>query len=162
VSSHVGLGKIAIREGNFGGAIRHLEHALALDPRHAEAHAQLGVALAGSGELERGRAQFEEALRLDPGSTLAQNALARWLATAPGLAAGDRERAVTLALGAAERTQFARPEILATLAAAQAAAGRPGEAVRWQRRALELASPAEQAGYRDRLESYERQAAAAH
>jgi tetratricopeptide (TPR) repeat protein len=158
VSSHVGLGKIAIREGHFDLARRPLEQALAVNPNHAEAHAQLGVALAGSGELMRAHTHLEEAVRLDPGSTLAGNALARWLATAPGLSDQERERAVALALDAARRTEFQRPEILATLAAAEAAAGRPDQAVRWQRRALELASPAERDGYRVRLDRYEKQA----
>ncbi len=47
-------------------AVIPLQDAVRLDPQSAEAHRNLALALAGSGQFDEARAQGEEALRLDP------------------------------------------------------------------------------------------------
>ena len=44
------------------------ERAVALDPNDAEAHAVLGHLLGFRGEFDRAKAEFDLALRLNPGS----------------------------------------------------------------------------------------------
>ncbi len=53
--------------GNHGVAREMLEHALRLNPGFADAHHNLGVAMAGLGDSEGALAQYDEALRLKPG-----------------------------------------------------------------------------------------------
>lgn len=48
-------------------ALAAAQRAVALDPMDAEAHAALAVMLADQGQLERAKAEFEAALRLNPG-----------------------------------------------------------------------------------------------
>jgi TolB-like protein/class 3 adenylate cyclase len=58
-----------------------IEHAIALDPMDAEAHAKFGLILAGRGELRRGEEEFETALRLNPGSADIMTLYAGWSPT---------------------------------------------------------------------------------
>jgi protein O-mannosyl-transferase len=67
------------------------EHAIALDPANWYAHTELGIAVAESGDLARGKAELEEAVRLRPGHARALGNLA--MAEADH---GDPERALAL------------------------------------------------------------------
>ena len=53
-------------QGRVDEAIPHLQEALRLDPSHAEAHSNLGVALARRGRVVEAIDHYREALRLDP------------------------------------------------------------------------------------------------
>jgi protein O-mannosyl-transferase len=64
--------------------IAYLERALRVKPDFADAHYNLGVALAGAGQLEAAVAQYRETLRLDPGFLRAR------LNLGSALAAGGR------------------------------------------------------------------------
>ncbi|WP_114947857.1 adenylate/guanylate cyclase domain-containing protein [Microvirga calopogonii] len=57
------------------------ERAVALDPSDAEAHAVMGAALGMGDDLVRAKAEFEEALRLNPGSAELLTFYAGWAVT---------------------------------------------------------------------------------
>ena len=151
----IGVGMLRIKQGRLDEARARFEDALRRDPSSASAHAHLGLALASSGHLEEARREFETALRLDPQSVLAEHGLARWLATAPDSAERDPRRALELARHAAATTNYRRPDILATLAAAYAASGDFPQAIAWQQRALTLVPEAQRPIYHQRLELYQ-------
>ncbi len=153
--AHIGLGNLLAGEGNVEQAMGEYEKVLRRDPKNVDAHASLGIVLASGGKPDAARVHIEEALRLDPNSVLAQNALARWLVTASDPGKRDPRRALELARRAAAQTEFRWPAVLATLAAAYAAAGEFRQAVAWQRRVLELAPEQDQASHRDRLRQYQ-------
>ena len=68
--AHVLLGVFGVNpESNFKAAADVAERAVRLDPSDAEAHAVFGMSLADSGEIARGKAEFDTALRIAPGSS---------------------------------------------------------------------------------------------
>ena len=62
-------------EGRLAEAIVEFQTALRLKPDYANAHLNLGKALANSGRMEEAAAQFSEALRADPNLKEAREAL---------------------------------------------------------------------------------------
>ncbi len=58
-------------------AIEHYQQALRIKPDFAEAHVDLGMALAQTGKIEEAIAHFEQALELRPDYAPAKNALTR-------------------------------------------------------------------------------------
>lgn len=60
------LGKIALDEGDYKGAIHKFNECLQLDPRDAESLFRLGLALRRNGELEASVKAFREAIANDP------------------------------------------------------------------------------------------------
>ena len=63
--------------GKIEEAIAHYEQALRIKPDDAEAHYNLGNALAQVGRVPEAIGQYQQALRIKPGFAEAQNALAR-------------------------------------------------------------------------------------
>ena len=61
----------------FDDAIRALTTAIALDPRDANPHNNLGIAFASIGDLPRARDAFARALEVDPRHASARQNLAR-------------------------------------------------------------------------------------
>ena len=90
------------------------------------------------GGLAAAITQFQKILELDPRHAGAQNNLAWVLATCPDASLRDGKRAMDLARQAEQLSGGNHPEILDTLAAAYAEAGRFGEAVETAKRALNL------------------------
>jgi len=105
-----------------------------------EQHGKLGDALLREGKFKQAISEYENALQYAPHSSTAQNNLAWALATIPPDQGGDPNRALTLARQACERTNFANPSTIDTLAAAYAANGEFPEAVRMARTAIDLAT----------------------
>lgn len=70
-------GSAYLQQGEPGLARRQLERAVEIDPDSAQAHAQLGLALVGVGDIDAGITQFETATRLDLALPLPHNALAQ-------------------------------------------------------------------------------------
>ncbi len=118
------------------------EHALSVTRGNSIAHAHLGAALLERGEVESAIVHWREAARLRPGSLDVANNLAWLLATAPDPRHRDPELAVRLAERAARRAGDDAVDVLDTLAAAYAAAGRFDEAIGAQQRAIALAERA--------------------
>jgi predicted CXXCH cytochrome family protein len=60
------LGSLDSNQGRNAQAVTELEKAVSLDPDLAEAHENLGVALAESGQMDRAEAAFRDSLRIRP------------------------------------------------------------------------------------------------
>jgi Flp pilus assembly protein TadD len=137
---HVNLGVALAARGRLDEAISEYGKALKIRPDFAEAHNHLGSALAGRGRLDEAIAQFRRAVAIRPNFADALNDLAWVLATCPTASLRDGAEAVELARRAEQLTGGRRVEVLDTLAAAYAEAGRSAEAVATARQALELAT----------------------
>ncbi len=61
------LGKIALKQEDFTGAILHFKKALELKPDQFDLHTNLGVVYMDSGRFEEAVSSFNESLRLRPG-----------------------------------------------------------------------------------------------
>jgi Flp pilus assembly protein TadD len=64
------------RQGQLDRAGRELGRVLESDPENVAALTNLGLILVGQGAAARGRPYLEEALRLEPGLSVAREALA--------------------------------------------------------------------------------------
>ena len=124
------------------------------------AHHELGLALDRLGRGDEALRSFKQAASSRPGWARPLNAAAWILATHRETSLRDPLEAVRLARAAAAITRHTDPEVLDTLAAAYAAAGRFGDAVETARRAAELASKRDAqlaARIRSRLQLYMQQ-----
>jgi tetratricopeptide (TPR) repeat protein len=137
---HYNLANILTAQGRFDEAIEHYRRALEQMPDSIHAHYQLALLLQNRGEFAAAVAQFEKVLELDPKHITAQNDLAWLLATCPDNSVHNGEKAVELAQQAVQLSSGRSPEILDTLAAAYAAAGRFPEAVETANQALNLSA----------------------
>ncbi len=70
-------GSALLQQGEPRLAIRYLERAVALQPKAANAHAQLGLALLATGDIKRGSAHLQTAESLDTKLPLPHHALAQ-------------------------------------------------------------------------------------
>ncbi len=138
--AHYNLGIALLRMGRTSEAITHWREAVRLNSNYAEAHYQLALALKNQQNFQEAIVHYQKALELEPHLVLAQNALAWLLATCPDAAWRNGSQAVTLAQQAEQFSGDKYPEILDTLAAAYAEAGRFPEAVEIAKRALSLAA----------------------
>ena len=138
-AAHSTLGTLLLARGAFDEAIVHLERVAYIKPDSADAQTRLAQALMTGGESARAVGPLREALRLRPESLRLINDLAWILAAHPDAEVRDAAEAIELAERAAARTDHRYANILDTLAAAYAAAGRFDEAVATAQRAVELA-----------------------
>src|SRR5262249_49018418 len=98
-------------------------------------------------------ADYEEAIRLDPGYTAAYNNRAVIWATCPEARYRDGAKAVASATKACVLSGWQDSSRVATLAAAHAEAADCGAAAKWQAKAIELPPAGKsQDAYRARLE----------
>jgi tetratricopeptide (TPR) repeat protein len=141
--------------GRFEEAIAHYEEAQRLKPNLAMTQINWGGALRELGRFEQAAAHFEEALQFEPDNYRAWNHMAWLLATCPDARVRDGKRAVELAQRASWATGHKDASVLDTLAAAYAEAGNFDEAVRWQEKAVQLASDRQADILRRRLDIYE-------
>ena len=137
---HNKLGRALAGAGRNVEAASHFEKAVSIDPDASEYRANLGRALAAEGRYADALATWREALRLDTSSIPVLNNLARLLAACPEAGFRNGAEAVKLAEQAAQLPGGEAPDVLDTLAAAYAEAGRFPEAVATARRALDLAT----------------------
>jgi tetratricopeptide (TPR) repeat protein len=138
--AHYNLADIFFAQGQWREAVEHYQQALKRMPDSVHAHNQLGLAFQCLGESASATAEFQKVLELDPKHISAQNNLAWLLATCPDGSVRDGNKAVEVAQQAVQLSGGVTPEILDTLAAAYAEAGRFPEAVATANRALNLAS----------------------
>ena len=108
----------------------------------AEAHNNLGLALIQQGKWPEAIAHYERALQLKPDYADAGCNLAWLLATCSEAQFRNPAEALRRAQRARELTQSRAPEVLDTLAAAQAAGGDFARAVETAKQALALATAA--------------------
>ena len=112
---------------------------LRIEPGFASAHYNLARTLVEVDKIPAAITHFKESLRLRPNWVSPMNYLARLLATYENPKLRDGTEAVQLAEQACKFTNNEKPELLGTLAAAYAAAGRFSEAVAAAEDGLEMA-----------------------
>jgi tetratricopeptide (TPR) repeat protein len=140
------------------GAIAHAKTVLADHPYDVPTHNDLGVLLIQNGDLRGGIDQWETSLQIDPNDGNALNNLAWVLATYPGDAIRNGNRAVELAAKAITLPGGNVPIVFRTLAAAYAESGDFPKAIETAQRAIDLATaqndPSLLATLRHELELY--------
>jgi Flp pilus assembly protein TadD len=137
--AHHSLGMVLARGGQWDEAIRHYQRALAIKPELAEAHNSLGSALAAKGQWAEAASHYQKALALNPEEPAFKNNVAWFWATCPQAALRNAPKAVGLAQAAVQSSGGKTADVLDTLAAAYAEAGRFAEAVASAERALAIA-----------------------
>ena len=142
--AHFNLGLAMAWQKKYERAIEHFNEALRTRPDWAEAYYYLGLAYARQGKYEQAIQNYKEVLQLEPDSVDPMNRLARILATAEDTKVQNPAGAVRLAEWACELTKYEQPELLDTLAAAYAAAGKFSEAIETAEKAIRLAENAGQ------------------
>jgi tetratricopeptide (TPR) repeat protein len=125
--------------GRTDDAIAQLRKALEINRDYAEAHDNLGVALAGCGRFGEAVGHYQEALQIEPRYVKALNDLAWLRATCPEAGLRDGPAAIELARRAIGLADAETPEMLDTLAAAYAEAGMFSQATETVSKALDLA-----------------------
>jgi Tfp pilus assembly protein PilF len=99
---------------------------------------------------------YERAYEIDPEDSALLNNFSWLLSTSPDDEVRDGERAIELAMKAAELTDFQKAHILSTLAAGYAETGDFDKAREWSTKAVELAAEGEQKeNLSKELESYQ-------
>jgi Flp pilus assembly protein TadD len=134
------LGLLLARRGEVDMAIHHFREVLKIDSNSREAHEGLALALAHQGRHEEAIEHYREAIRLNSENPGLYNNLAWIRATHPNPALRDGAEAVELAERACALWGKREPNLLDTLAAAYAEAGRFPEAIATAEEALSLAS----------------------
>jgi len=159
LEARLNLGSLLLQRGRTAEAITNLETARRLQPNDATTRVTLAHALMKNGQTGEAAAELNRAVQLAPDKVSALNSFAWLLATASDDSVRDGKRAVQLAERANALAGNNDPTILHTLAAAYAEAGRFDEALQTARRAMKLASRADNnAVYnaiRDELPLYE-------
>ncbi|TFG97348.1 MAG: tetratricopeptide repeat protein, partial [Myxococcales bacterium] len=140
------------QSGRVEDAIVAYEQALAIEPAYAEVHNNLAVALLASGRTGDAIAHLEAALATQPEYADAVHNLAWALATAPEAALRDGRRAVALAERAYQHSGGSNLQVLGTLAAAYAEAGRFEDAARVAQQAIAAANAAGQGAFARAIE----------
>ncbi len=133
------LGFALIQLGRFGEAESELTRARELGDDAATLHASLAETASRLGRPRDAVRHGREALRRDPDLFPAANNLAWLLATSPDPAIRDPEESIRIAQQALRAAGGSHPNVLDTLAAGYAAAGRFEEAVQTAERAAALA-----------------------
>lgn len=142
VSAHAQIGAMLMLRGQAEEGCAQFRQATALEPADADLRFKLGSALVLAGHPQDAVRELREALRLRPDWPVCLNALAWLLATTPEPSLRAPVEALPLAMKASRLKGDADPEILDTVAAAQAAAGRFDEAAQTARKAAALATAA--------------------
>lgn len=150
-------GGARLEKGEHDKALGDFTRAILLNPRDAyAAFTGRGMVWRRKGQYARAIADYHQAIRLNPvHGDRAYNALAWGLATFPDPKYRNGEQAIENAKRACRESEWRKANHLGTLAAAHAEAGDFAEAIRWQQRALEVATPTyDTAAAQRRLELY--------
>lgn len=138
----------------YDQALKTFNAVLAEDPDNTLAlHGRADVLL-NVGRQAEAIADYEKCIKLDVADSAVLNNLAWVLATSPNDQLRDGKRAIELAAKAAELTEFKKPHILSTLAAAYAETGDFAKARQWSEKALEIAGDDDREPLAKELESY--------
>jgi arylsulfatase A-like enzyme/Tfp pilus assembly protein PilF len=139
-------------QGNLGAAkmklveklISSWNESLQKNPNQPELHKNLGMTYDQLGNYEKAVYHWREALQLEPNQPDVLNNLAWLLAAKQNTPFRNPEEAVRLAYRACELTNFEQPAFLDTLSVAYAAAGKFPDAVKYAKKAIDLARAANQ------------------
>lgn len=140
--AHNNLGIALISKKHIPEAIKHYRLALQYKPKYSAAHNNLGYALLGQGQVDEAAEHFRNAIVIDPSFVAALSGLARIYVTHPKPQRRDPQKAIILAEEAARLTAYGNPRILNILVMSYASAGSIELAVKTAKKALELATAA--------------------
>lgn len=135
-------------------AIEVYSEVLSRESNSIEAFRGRGDAYLSIGKHAAAIGDFEQALKLQPDDPALLNNLAWVLATSPEEKVRNGKRAVTLATKACELTDYDKPHILSTLAAAFAESGDFQTAIEWSQKAVDLKDPEQGEQLAKELDSY--------
>jgi len=136
-------------------AIEAYGEALAIDENNFLALRSRGDAYLNMGKHVEAIKDFEAALKLEPEDPSLLNNFAWVLATSPDEEVRDGERAVEMATKACELTEYNKPHILSTLAAAFAEVGNFETAIEWSQKAVDMDDPDNSEQLAEELASYQ-------
>ncbi len=138
VEAYNNLGILYAQNGKLNEAIASFRRALNVNSDSPEAHRGLAMALADRGGYEEAVEHYHEAIRLKPDDPGPYNNLAWLLATNPDPRFRDGAEAIALAERACDLSGTKDPNLLDTLAAAYAEAGRFKKAIGMLQEAISL------------------------
>jgi Flp pilus assembly protein TadD len=138
--AHNNLGLALMQVGQPKEAVESLRKAADLNPQYAEARYNLGHALIAANQPTDAATQFRAALEVKPDWVPALASLA-WLEATEPEGVRNPDEALRLATRAADLTARRDAQVLDTLAAAYAAAGRFPEAIQTAEMATTVAAP---------------------
>jgi tetratricopeptide (TPR) repeat protein len=164
--AHAAYADVLFVQGEIAGACAHYATAIDFGEDSGEVHLRLGDALLRQGAFAKAIEHYRQAVRSLAPDAETLSRIAWLLATCPQIELRDCRAAMDLAWSACELTQFRHPGPLEALAAACAECGDFEQAVQWERRAIELASGANDVaavqGFQSRLTQYEDRLLAIH
>jgi tetratricopeptide (TPR) repeat protein len=140
--AHYDLGGIYVRQGKLKLAVEQFAEALRLKPDYLTARVSLAHTLLALGQVRSAIGQYYKILQFEPDNIDALNNLGWFLATTEDTSIPNSAEAVKFAQHACELTKYEQAELLDTLAAAYAAAGKFNEAVKTAEKAIKLAEAA--------------------
>ncbi len=141
-------------DGRVSDAVETYSDILQTDPRNFLALRSRGDAYLNLGKHREAVSDFNRALQLKAEDTALLNNLAWVLSTSPDDDVRDGKRSIELATTACELTDYKKPHILSTLAAAYAESGDFETAVKWSTQAVEMDDPEHAGQLAEELESY--------
>jgi Tfp pilus assembly protein PilF len=141
--AHFNLGLALIGEGKKDAAIMEMYEAVAIAPGFS-GRIELAQALMHQGRIQEAIEQYRAILQYDPHHLLALNNLAWLLATNKDPKLRNGAEAVQLAERACTLTDYQKPFLIGTLAAAYAEAGRFDDAIKAEERTIASATAAGQ------------------
>jgi len=137
-------------------AIELLGEILADDPQNLLALRARGDALLSVGRHAEAVKDYNAALKIDPKHSGVLNNLAWVLATSPRDKVRNGKRSIELGKKACEVTEYKQPHILSTLASGYAETGDFETAIKWSKKAVELAEGDMVEQLKEELESYKK------
>ncbi|MEM9352602.1 MAG: tetratricopeptide repeat protein [Planctomycetota bacterium] len=141
-------------DGRVQNAVQTYSEILQAAPQNFLALRSRGDAYLNLGQHIEAVADFNRALQLNAEDTLLLNNLAWVLSTSPDEEVRDGKRSIELATKACMLTEYKKPHILSTLAAAYAESGDFETAVKWSSQAVEMDDPEHSGQLAEELESY--------
>jgi tetratricopeptide (TPR) repeat protein len=151
--AHYNLGGVYARQGKLELAVMQCEETLRLKPDYLTARVSLAYTLLHLGEIRSAVEQFYKILQLKPDDLEILNVLAWLLATTEDTSIQNPSDSVRFAQRACELTKYQRPDLLDTLAAAYAVAGRFSEAVEIAEKVKKMAEDAGQKEIAEKMQT---------
>jgi tetratricopeptide (TPR) repeat protein len=153
VDLRIKFGAALVRSGKLAEAVKEYEKILLIQPQNAIVHEYLGKVFFQQGKFKDAIAHLEESLRLKPNEAEYMNDLAWALTIKINSGVYNPGKAIRLAQRACELTNYKKPELLDTLAAAYAAAGDYDKAIETAEKALELCQSPKQETMKKEIQS---------